>query len=341
MQWKQATLGPVFGLLLASLTACGQQASKEAAEYRDAPAAPPAGAVMDKNAVAAGAPVASAPALASREEAPGSSPTTPEVTAQMASSAATYTDARRKFIRTAHAEFRVKDVYLSALAIEDIAAAQGGFVIRNDISAQTQSVQRRPSGDGKLTELAEYTLRGELTVRVPSEKTQTFLRALVGQIDYLDHRTFEATDAQFDILRQQLAYQRGQEAQQDLGQAEQQGGKLGQKAEAIGARNDAKVGRDEALIAQKQFEDRVDFSTIDLSLYQSPKIRQTQLIDVEAEFRNHGPRFFARLESSLRVGWYTGVDVLLGLIAAWPLWLAIAVGIVLVRGLRKKRPPAS
>ena len=37
---------------------------------------------------------------------------------QLTSSAATYTDAQRKFIRTAQANFRVKDVYQAALAIE-------------------------------------------------------------------------------------------------------------------------------------------------------------------------------------------------------------------------------
>jgi len=324
MQLKNTGRALVFGLLFAGFTACGeQQAPKDAAAAADV--AEPVG--------------APAPASAPVQTVAQATTEAPTTAAQLISSAATYTDAQRKFIRTAHAEFRVKDVYQSALAIEDIVAAQGGFVVRNDISAQTQSVQRRPEGDGKLVELAEYTLRGELVVRVPSEKTQTFLRSLVGQIDFLDHRTFEATDAQFDMLRQQLAYQRGQEAQQDLGQAAQQGGKLDQKGEVIGARNDAKAGRDEALVVQKEFEDKVAFSTIDLLLYQSPKIRQTELVDVEAEFQKNSPSFFARLESSMRAGWYGALDVFLELIKLWPLWLAITAGIVVLRGLRKK--PAS
>ncbi|HEY5972350.1 MAG TPA: DUF4349 domain-containing protein, partial [Pseudoxanthomonas sp.] len=230
--------------------------------------------------------------------------------AQVSSSAATYTDAQRKFIRTARAEFRVKDVYQSALTIEDAVAAQGGFVVRNEISADVQNMRRRPKGDGKLIELAEYTVRGNLTVRVPSDKTQAFLRDIVGQMEFLDRRNFEAADAQFAMLRQQLAYQRGQETQQELGEATQQGGKLGHKAEVIAARSDARSGRDEALIAQKEFEDKVAFSTIDLSLYQLSKIRQTELTDVEAVFAKNSPGFFSRLGNSLSVGWYGVLDVL-------------------------------
>ncbi|HJR72292.1 MAG TPA: hypothetical protein VJ806_01475 [Luteimonas sp.] len=254
---------------------------------------------------------------------------------QLVSSAATYTDAQRKFIRTARAQFRVADVYRSALAIEDVAAAQGGFVIRNDISAQTGAVQRRPMGGGKLLELAEYTTRGEVAVRVPSDKTQDFLRAIVNQMEFLDSRNFEAMDAQFQLLRQQLAYERSQETQQELGAATAQGGRLGHKTEAIAARGDAKLARDEALIAQKEFEDRVAFSTIQLSLYQSPRIRQTELTDVEAVFEANSPGFFARLGSSLSAGWHGALNLLVELARLWPLWLAVIVAVLGYRRFRR------
>ncbi len=251
--------------------------------------------------------------------------------AQLSSSAAVYTDAQRRFIRTAQANFRVKDVYRSALAIEDVAAAQGGFVVNNDISAQTLNVQRRPKGDGMLIELAEYAVRGTLTVRVPSDNTQAFLRAIANQMEFLDQRNFQANDAQFQLLRQKLAYQRNQQAQQELGQAVQQGGKLIDKSDVIAARSSAKLDRDEALISQKEFEDKVEFSTINLSLYQLSKIRQTELTDVEAVFRQNSPGFFTRLGNALRTGWYGVLDVFVALMNIWPFWLLVGIGVVVVR----------
>lgn len=263
--------------------------------------------------------------------------------AQVSSSAATFDDGQRKFIRTAQAQFRVKDVYTSALAIEDVAAQQGGFVVDNDIAAQTLSVQRRPAGDGKLLELAEYTVRGTLTVRVPSDKTQVFLRAIASQMEFLDQRGFDAADAQFQMLRQQLAYQREQQAQLELGQALQSGDRLDRKADVIAARTGSKLQRDEALIQQKEFEDRVAFSTINLTLYQLSKIRQTEMVDVEAVFEKHSPGFFWRLFSALRVGWYGLLDLLLALLQVWPLWVAVGLGVYGLRrwnnARRGKRPP--
>ncbi len=251
---------------------------------------------------------------------------------QVSSSAATFDDGQRKFVRTANAQFRVKDVYDSALAIEDVAAQQGGFVVNNDISAQTFNVRRRPAGDGKLIELAEYTVRGTLTVRVPSANTQIFLRAIAKQMEFLDQRSFAAADVQFQMLRQQLAWQREQQAQQELGQVVADGGRIDRKADVIAARSGAKLQRDEALIQQKEFEDKVAFSTISLSLYQLSKIRQTEMIDAEAVFEKHSPGFFTRFFDALRVGWYGVLDLLLALLQVWPLWVFV---VLVVMGIRR------
>ena len=257
--------------------------------------------------------------------------------AQLTSSAATYSDAQRKFIRTAQAKFRVKDVYQSALAIEDAVAAQGGFVVKNDITTSIDDIRRRSLGNGQLVELAEYTVHGNLTVRVPSDKAQAFLRSIIGQIEFLDARSFAAADAQFALLREQLAYQRNEEAQQELGEANEEGGKLGQKAAVISARTDARSGRDEALSAQKEFEDRVAFATLDLSLYQLPKLRRTEMADMEAAVRDNSPGFFSRLGKSLSVGWYGVLELCLQLVRLWPLWVVLLLGVVVIRRLRRPR----
>ena len=305
----------IAGLLLGIAAGCAKQHDAAEAQRTSAESAADAPA----GAVAAVPPSADMQARQETDAVTADAPTA----GQLGSSAITHTDAQRKFIRTAHARFKVKDVYQSALAIENAVAAHGGFVVKNDINAQVGEVRRRPKGDGKLLELAEYMVLGSLTVRVPSERTQDFLRAIVTHMEFLDGRSFEAHDAQFELLRQQLAWQRNQEAQQDIGAAVEDGGKLGQKADAISARNDAKSTRDEALIMQKEFEDRVAYSTIELSLHQSPRIRQAELIDTEAVFAQNSPGFFSRLGNSLSVGWYGGLDVLLALLQIWPLWLVL------------------
>ena len=316
MQKRNMIRGALCGVLITGLFACAKH--EQVAETS-----------MDvSSAEAAAAPTDMAAEAKYTDSSSGASE------AQLTSSAATYNDAQRKFIRTAQAKFRVKDVYQSALAIEDAVAAQGGFVVKNDISTGVDDIRRRSLGNGQVVELAEYTVRGDLTVRVPSDKAQVFLRSIIGQIEFLDARSFAAADAQFALLREQLAYQRNQEAQQELGDANEEGGKLGQKAQVIAARADARSGRDEALIAQKEFEDRVAFATLDLSMYQLPKLRRTEMADMEAAVRDNSPGFFTRLGKSLSVGWYGVLEFSLQLVKLWPLWLVLILGVVVIKRLR-------
>ena len=46
-------------------------------------------------------------------------------------------------------------------SVEDAVAAQGGFVVKNDIAAEISDTRRRSLGNGQLVELAEYTVHGD------------------------------------------------------------------------------------------------------------------------------------------------------------------------------------
>ena len=261
----------------------------------------------------------------------------PPTEGQLRSAVTSQEDGERKFIRTATAEFRVREVYGSALAIEDLAAKHGGFITRNDISSQIDEVRTRPAGDGNLIELATYTVRGQLQVRVPSTAAQAFLRALAAQVEFLDSRTFAAMDAQFELLRQQLAYARYQDAQRALGGVAAGPGKVGEKAQAVDARTQSQAQRDEALIASKEFEDRVAFATIDLSLYQAPRVRSTVRMDVDEAARRASPGFFRRLGHALSTGWFGLLDAAVVLSQLWPLWLVLGAMVFAVRRWRQRK----
>lgn len=282
--------------------------------------------------------------------APSAKPATPEAAVtsattaqQMGSSASTYEDGERKFIRTANATFQVKDVYVAALGIEDTVASHGGFVVKNSIGTEKLSSAQQPMGGHKLMELSEYAVKGHLIVRVPSAKTQEFLRAIVGHVVFLDQRNFDARDAQFDLLRQQLDMIRNQETQREIGDAVADGGRLGTKTDAIAIRSDVKGARDAAILARKQFEDQVAFSTIELRLHQGAKVLQTEKVDVESMFRDFRPGFFPRMGEQLRDGWSGLLEVILILVGIWPVLLgfgAMAYAIVFARRRARRRDAA-
>ena len=308
-------------MLLGAITAC---AKKEG--MIDARPAPAIVAIEEKS----GAPAAP----------PAQADTTVTAAApaeQMSSSAATYVDSERKFIRTASANFDVKDVYVAALGIEDTVGVHGGFVVKNNIKTDVTNSRSQPAGDGKLMVLDEYKVHGVLIVRVPSARTQEFMRALVGHVVFLNQRSFEARDAQFELLRRQLDAVRNQETQTDLGDAIEDGGKLAQRAQAITARGDVKAARDAALLEKKEFEDAVAFSTIELTLNQPNKVLQSERVDLETTFHKTRPGFFSRLGDQLSGGWYGLLDFVLVMLRIWPVLLVLGAVVAVVLRIRRGR----
>lgn len=321
--------------LLTMLVGCTRQPSTAEAPAQAASSMD--GMMATRAEAAAGAP---APALAEKMQ--DDAVQRPGVdAAQVASSAVTATDPRRRFVRTAQATFQVKDVYAATLAIEDAVAAEGGFVVRNAVTASEQGRIERPVGDGKLLQLTQVAIAGELVVRVPSERTQGFLRTIARQMQFLDARAFEANDVQFDLLRRELAYRRAQELQRDIRDAGERPGRSGEKIDAVQAREAMLAARDEAMVAQRELEDRIAFGTLTLQLRQPLQVREQFVPDTEAIVRERGPGFFARVAEALASGWRGLQQVAIVAVSLWPLWLAVVVALALVRGAmrwRRARP---
>jgi Domain of unknown function (DUF4349) len=283
--------------------------------------------------------IASANAVADASSAIATPPVSPD---QLSSSAAAGTpaDGNRKFVRTANARFQVKDVYRSALAVEDAAVAQGGFVVRNDIGSQVLRSERVPLGDHKALELREYTVTGNLTVRVPSDRAQAFLRAIAPQMEFLDQRVFQANDVQLQLLRQQLEFRRNAQLQQTLGGLADQPGRIGDRTQAAYGSSEAQQARDEALLQRREFEDRVEFATIELALYQSNQLRRSEVVDTNAVFEDHRPGLLRRIGESLAIGWYWLMDLLIVALAAWPFWLVVSAVVYGLLRWRRRRNAA-
>ncbi len=245
----------------------------------------------------------------------------------------------RKLVLTASARFAVKNTYASALAIEDAAAAHGGYVVKNDLSTVEIQQIAHIQSDVKPVRVALMSLSADILVRVPSGKTQAFLREIASQVEWLEQRNFAARDVQFDMLRSQLEAARGQDAQTELGALVKQPGYVSEKGAIIEARSQAKASRDEARIAQAQLADQVAFSTISLGIYQPSQVRTTPEPDFEAAVAAHSPSFGTEVQRALAGGWNGMLRTLVWAVALWPLWLVLmaAGGAVAVYRSRRQR----
>lgn len=253
----------------------------------------------------------------------------------LGSSALTGEHGTRRFIRTVSVDFQVQDVQRAVQRIEDLAVRSGGFVTRSAVNSEVRATQRRPLGDGRLVELSVYVQRANLQVRVPGARAQGFVRQLAAEMDFLDRREYQAVDAQFELLRQELARARHAQAQRELARAAQGGVRTGENVMAIEAASAAALARDEALLARRTFEDQVAFATIDLAMHQPEHVRRSERPDVAAILDREGSGFFRRAGAAVASGWSGLLEVALALAALWPLWLGALVAVFAWRRWRR------
>lgn len=310
--------------VLIALAACSQQDRAGAAVEQAEEGRAAASASMDVAAVPAAPP------------APDVQSAGVEAT-QMASSANSAVDPQRRFVRTANARFQVRDVYAATLQIEDAVGAAGGFVVSNRVESHPLRHIDRPIGEARRLRLTEMQTQGSLLVRVPSERTAAFLRTIAKHAEFLDARTFEANDVQFEVLRRQLAYLRAQQVQDDVARAGAQPGGTGAKVDAATVRADMLAQRDEAQVAQRELEDRIAFSTLSFELQQPVQVREQVMPDTSAILRERGPGFFAELGEALRSGWRGLLVGVLAFARLWPLWLLAGTGVALLGTWRTRR----
>lgn len=259
---------------------------------------------------------------------------------QLQSSVGLSNDGNRQFVINVNVRAQVADVYAAVLAIEEATQAEGGFITSNTID--TESIGSRlttPSGQQQRRVTEVYRRIASLKVRVPATHTQNFLRNIAKHLEFLDQRQIEAQDVQLALLRERLNISRSRQLLQNLDDAAKNPqAQASQALNAIQIKDRAQYDQDAALLAQKELQDQVEFSTINLTLYQNQIVRTSTESDTDAILQNAQPGFAQQLRNAWIAGAEMAMSMLIALAHVWPM-LLIAFAAVLgwISYRRKKR----
>lgn len=254
----------------------------------------------------------------------------------LSSSAATYTDTSRRFIRSGDLRFRTDDVVRTSFAIEQLIARAGGYVASTHLSTEVNQRYQTPISADSLLETTKFNVINRITVRVPSAVLDTTLRSLIGFVDFLDHRTLSATDVRIALLRDKLTTKRLARHTERLSEAiDEQGKKLKETVHAEDRLIDRQVQADEAALNTMELEDRIAYSTLTLDIYQREEVRR-ELRPNEQNIAAFEPSFFSKAGEALHDGWELLQDITLAGIRSWSAILLAVVAVFLFRRFWRK-----
>lgn len=246
----------------------------------------------------------------------------PQKEAEMTTAGMNLGKSGKRFIKTADLRFRVKSVQQTSRKIEDLVTRFNGFVTQSDLKSQiSYSNDLRVSKDSSLR-VNYYFVANEMTLRVPQEKLDSFLRALPPLISYLEYRHIKAQDVDSILLANQLKAKRLAEYERRMNQAiDKNPAKLNEISDAQNSLLDRQNQADEKLIETLSIEDRIKYSTVKLSFNQNLSIFK----EMVPRYNEYKIPFWERAKDAFYQGWEMLQELVLFFFQSWFLILLALV----------------
>ncbi len=241
--------------------------------------------------------------------------------------------ADKKLLISANAEFKVKDVVASVNHIEELTQQAKGYIASSRIANNEYGTTKVVQGD-KVLQIHRYVRYSEMTVRIPKDNIGQFLKSLQKEIQFLQHSEFTTEDVTLDIEHQQLQAQLSGEQASELEKQRLKAKKADDQnsnVDTINSTYNAKRQQALADIERKRIEDRLKYSTIQLSFSQPEALYQSTYDNIEQIIASHEPSLSEQIQERLLDGWQIFKQVILGFVQLWWLWLMILFSVPLLR----------
>lgn len=218
----------------------------------------------------------------------------------------------RRMVREAKVDFTAKDVIAAGLEVEKLVQNAGGFIEQKDI--QFESLERRVHdlGKGKLRVYEKVRPYAQMTVRVPSAQAAEFMNQLLPLMQFMNQQQYRAKRYELQLLHEKMA-----------------------QVQIVPADAPVKQQNDISHLLQLEVQDRLAYSTIVISMQQNNLIREYDDVDVGAAVPVVETSFGELAVQALQWGWNGVLNVVVVLLAVWPLWVLLLVGAWAYHRVRK------
>jgi len=235
-------------------------------------------------------------------------------------------DSTHKFIRTADLKFKVKSVIKSTYNIEELTARMGGFVTYTELNSSIDDTETKSvSADSSLI-ITHFTVTNSITLRVPNTKLDSTLKLISANIDYLDHRIIKADDVALQMLSNNLAIKRSAKNESRITKAiDNRGKKLNETTTAEEVVVNKQEQADNARVANLSLRDQMNFSTINLVIYQRQAVRH-ELVANDKNIKEYESGFGTKILDSISNGWNILEAVI---VFIFNLWGLVLLGVII------------
>jgi hypothetical protein len=186
-----------------------------------------------------------------------------------------------------------------------------------------------------LAEISTFTVQNDLTIKVPNRQLDSLLREVFRLVDYWDSCEIKADEVTLSLLHSSLKMKRIEDfSQRNKSNIDRKKGDITLANSAEENILDLQNKADNYLIDQKNTEDQINFSTINLHIYQAATTQKTMLANPK-NIESYRPNILLRLLDSVQDGWRVLEELLVFLMKFWVLFVGLFLGYFLFKRYRK------
>ncbi len=245
------------------------------------------------------------------------------------SSVATLQVEDKQFIKSAHVNMEVEDVYNATISIEKSLKDLNGFVTSSDLNSQIVSEETFNISDEKAMMVRKFQTESDMQVRIPTVKLGEFLQLINDKKVFLNSRVINAEDVTSNIKLAVLEAKRNAKTAKNITQLKTDKDKVNMSDGNNSESNYQKI-------AGFEMTDQLKYSNVQIFL-KEPQVRIAQISvtntqNIDDKFKYN---FFYDAKKALADGFYLIQNIFIGLLKIWPL---VLIGGLAFYFFRKRKP---
>ena len=232
-----------------------------------------------------------------------------------------------KLVKTAGIRFKVKNVQQTGEHITALTTGINGVVIHHGMGSTADRTEDVRISDDSIMRATSFNTTAEMTVKIPSDKLETFMDDVSHMGIYVNYRQMDITDKSLDYLSSQLKLK----SRMELVSQQKQRKVIIKNPEHVLNLKDDMIDQQ---IGNRQIDDEVKNSVVTMSFFQSNTINKEVVANDDPSAYNLP--FFNRLGMAFENGWGLFVNMIIGMAN---IWVFILVGVatwIIVRHYKRR-----
>ncbi|GAB2985044.1 hypothetical protein GCM10027049_24260 [Mucilaginibacter puniceus] len=236
-----------------------------------------------------------------------------------------------KLVKTAGINFKVKNVQQSSERITSLTNQYKGMVMSHSVNSNINSTSDKRVSEDSVMRISAFYTSAQMTVKVPSVKLDEYLDSVAKLGVYVSNRSMDIEDKSLDYLSAKMKLN----SRKDMVDQQKKGKIVIKDPSAVLNLRDDLVDEQ---IYNRQIDDAVKYSVVNLSFYQSNTIFKEIIANDDPS--SYNLPFFKRVGLALSNGWYIFKEAILVLANVWVFLLAGVILWQVIGYYRKKRHTA-